>query len=726
MSGTFADRFEQYWGEMPVTSLRRVQALYGAITEARQSGESVVPEEFQIYVTPDELDGFTSDEGDGPKLVTVFVDLTGEPTLEDVDVTAARSEHVDRLGYSIYPWGRGIDHSITERGAKSGSSVSRTATYCVDCLERWTNADDREPAIGEVAAEHPDGWVIQALQTLGQRDGIEGEIEKRIEQQYSGGDLVIATVACRLDASELTQEPTGEPTDGYYYPGQLHVLNAGMRARNEEKLARKNLPDSSPPSRGEASCLVTGEADEVFGTTEDPLAFYTVQHAEKFPGLHKSESWRSHGVSSEAALLVKAGSALVDGFRTTRRGRGVYTIPYFTTMTPLRAKYLGETAEGSSIDTQAEMVDMQEDFERDIPDAVADLRFYVIVVRNDSGDINVLTEAPDLSIQPARALADAQRTVLDSSTFDTVAGFEHPDDWGVISENLEPGEIVRSIVGGRYAYGTLSIPDEDAPAADDPADWLTFALLGGEGVPVERLLSEYVARLVDDQRADEENRLPENQLKAQFAQLEALARAERLTTDERASNLEPLIQMPPHTQTADDLDDEIPPEDRAELEGEPRARYREYRLNRFLAERPALDPETNPTRSAAFLAGVFVGQIGYYQADTRDMNRTALQQYPTEQMTGRRIDRLVPELVDKANAYAMENEHKGASLFPELEDLLSTTLTAVNGDWDIGTDDLRFHYALGQLYGKRAGYRAYQLKQRLEQDVATEAADSDQ
>lgn len=715
MSGGFAERFTGLWGDRPVTSLRQVQALYGAISESEDPGETVIPEEFQLFVTPGALEGFTSEDEDGPKLVTVRVDLAEEPALEGVTVENARPDHVDRLGYSIYPWGRGIDHSITERGAKAGSSVSRTATYCAECLSRWTNAGGREPAVGALAEEHPDGWVIEQLATLGTTEGLEAELEEAIEREYGGGDRVIATVAVALDPEALEHEPTGQPRDGYYYPGQLHVLNAGMRARKEEKLARKNIADSSPPSRGQGVCMVTGEAAEVFGTTEDPFSLYTVQHAEKFHGLRKYESWRSHAVSADAALLVDAGASMVERFRSTRRGRGVYTIPYFTRMDAERARVLETVAEDTEVETQGDMAAVHRTVEADDPDLAADLRFYVLVIRNDSGDINVLSEIPDLTVLPAREVADAHRAVLDGTTFDRVAGFDQPADWGAISATVSRERLVELVVDGRYAYSTLTTPDEDAPAADDPADWLTFTLLSGDDVPVGRLLSEYVGRLAADRRDDEERRLPENQLKSQFAQLEALARAGRLTTDD--PGLDALTRMP---QT---LDTDISAADREALEGAPPAEYRRYRLERFLEERPSLDPAESPARSAAFLAGVFVGQIGYYQADTRDMNRTALQQYPTEQMSGRRIDRFVPELVDKANAYAMEDEHSGASLFPELEDLLSETLTAVAGEWDIDTDDLRFHYALGQLFGKRADYRAYELRQQIESDATPETDD---
>ncbi|WP_075935925.1 hypothetical protein [Halosegnis longus] len=312
---------EQYLPDGPISSLRRVEALYGALAEAREaSNRKGEPGEFSLYLTPGELDLFVSSGEEDRVLVTARVDLTDTPSLEGVDVEPLRESFVPKLGFSRYPWGRGIDNSITRRGAKGGSDASTAQRYCLECLQRWTNGTGKEPAVGDVADEHPDGWVISALQELGMGDGTDDRLETLIEPEFPpDSPRVVATVAVRLPDEELTHPPTGDPdADGYYYPGQLHVLNAGMRARKEEKMARKNLPDSADPSQGEGACMVTGDTGRVFGTTEDPLAFFTVQHAEKFPHFSKSDSWRSHPVSSEAALLMQSGATLLEGCSDTR------------------------------------------------------------------------------------------------------------------------------------------------------------------------------------------------------------------------------------------------------------------------------------------------------------------------------------------------------------------------------------------------------------------------
>ncbi|WP_323677364.1 TM1802 family CRISPR-associated protein [Halorubellus sp. PRR65] len=705
-----------------VSSLRRVQTLYGAMAEAVGThGEQLIHDDFQVYVTPGELDGFVAEDSgvDANSLVTVHVDLTTDtPSLEGVSIRPLREDLVARLGFSRYPWGRGIDNSITRRGAKGGSTRSTMQTYCVDCLERWTNADGREPAVGRIAEEHPDGWIIKALQALGQQDNIEERIESELKAEIDAeaSPRVVATVALRLDPEDLSKPTVGDPLDGEYYPGQLHVLNAGMQARKEEKLARKNLPDSAPPSRGTSSCLVTGETDDVFGTAEDPLALFTVQHTEKFPRLEKSESWRTHPISSKAALFVQSGASLIDQCRTTRGGRSVYTIPYTTTVSEESAANIYAIIRDTDTETQAAMAKLQRRAE-DHPEFDSDLRFYLLSVRNDSGDINVLHEQPDATITPARTIADHHVGVTNSSTFNAVAGFRQPADWAPIAVGTTPDMVAESIVSGRYAWGTVSENDADAPPIDAASEWLTYSLIAGDSIPVDRLLDEYITRLNQERTSDDDDRLSENHLKAQYAQLQALAGAGKLhATTPKADGLTSPARMHDTTTT----DPELPPVDQFVTDHDtiPLDPIREYRLNRFLEERSAFD---DTERRSAFLAGVLVGQIATHQADKRDMNQTALAAHPAERMSGRRIRQLVIDLVDKANVYAMDTPGDG-SLFPELEDRVPETLSeAPMESWQLSKQDLRFHYALGQLYGKRAQSRAYDLREQLadEADIDT-------
>lgn len=718
MSSLDAETFEQYCPPNPITSLRRVQALYGALAEAAggdaAGGEMV--EEFGLYYTPGELEGFiTDDPGEKQRyLISADVDMTNETvTATDVDVSVdyLAPTGVDRLGFARYPWGRGIDHSITRRGAKGGSDANTATNYCIDCLQRWTNADGREPAVGDVAETHPDGWVIQLLQELGEDKAVQERIADLLKERYTDDERVVTTVRLKLEPDELERSPNGDEP-GWFYPGEVHVLNAGMKARKDQKLATKNL-GSNTESRGESACMVTGERGEVFGTAEDPLAFFTVQHAEKFDRLQKKEAWRSHPVSANAALLLQSGSSLVDACRTTRNGLGVYTLPYFLEMDERKAAALYDAIDSIGASEfedsdRHQMYQLEWSVEKaEDPELAEQLRFYVISLRNDSGDINVLHEVPDVSLYWPKRIGEAHEAVLhDTNAFGTdgLGGLKFVENWQPITEGTSATDVVNAIVSGRYAWGTMpKMAGDDGAMADDMAEWLTYALLTGEQVPVERLLEAYVDRIVQEYEEDDDRRLPTNQIKTQFAQLEALARAGLLDGGSEYGDLE----TPSNAMT-----DEIPTrDDIAEYGDLTRIDVRRYRLENFIEDRDSL--AANPDRQSAFLIGVLVGMVSHHQTDTRNMNRTVIDQYPPDRIT---LDKLVavwPDLVHKSKVYAKDVDWATETLFPEVLDRETDVLLHPD-DWDLSVQDVRFFYALGITYGQRADARAYELKEAID------------
>lgn len=119
----------------PVNSLRRIQAWYGALEEAA-GGKIGGDPAFALYYTPGELSEFTTEdpEADPRYLVSVKVDLTGKtPQYVGIDVEYCEPNDIGDLGFARYPWGRGIDHSITRRGAKGGSDSETVGNYCGSC-----------------------------------------------------------------------------------------------------------------------------------------------------------------------------------------------------------------------------------------------------------------------------------------------------------------------------------------------------------------------------------------------------------------------------------------------------------------------------------------------------------------------------------------------------------------------------------------------------------------
>jgi CRISPR-associated protein Cas8b/Csh1 subtype I-B len=710
------ETLSKYLPDGPISSLRRIELLYGAMTEAA-AGE--IEDHFDLYYTPGELDEFVSDADEDRYLATVKADLTGkEPELTGVLVEPLQPSRVDDLGYARYPWGRGIDHSITDRGAKGGSSLDTTVRYCRERLDDWTN---KEP-VSRVADEHPDGWVIRDLQKLGARDDIEDELERSLDAAWPSADSprIVATVAIKLGPDSLEQPPEGSPDQrGYYYPGQLHVLNEGMVARKNHKLATKNV-DS--PSKGEGTCMVTGERGEVFGTAEDPLAFFTIQHSEKFAGLEKVEAWRSHPVSSEAALLLQSGKSLVEDCSRTRDGLRVYTLPYVVECGLEEARKLYAAVEDADATTIA---DVQQAAERKDEEFAEALRFYVIGVRNDSGDINVLHEVPNVDVYWPRQVAKAHLAVLESSTFDSVAGFRQPDegDWRHVGASTTPDAALRAITDGSYARDTLAFPDADDPTTNDPREWLTAALLTDESVPADRLLSQYVERIASDTDASE-GTFPTYLVLTQYAQLESLTRAGLLDAPDR-----PELEATPRTtmnQTTDplDRDESLPDPTDIAPDGDVKNYHaRKYRLERFLDERSAL--RDNDERQGAFLFGVLLGQLANHQSYQRDMDRTLRNQHPADQITADRIQRVYPDLTQRSAVYASEVGTSG-QLFPETERRLKNAFAeAPPNSWNLPVEDVRFFYALGLAYGSDTYSQAEQLRKDLgvTDDGENESAD---
>lgn len=713
-----SETLAEHLPEDSITSLRRLQTLYGSLAEA--AGEKGGDPRYSIYYTPGELEEFVAQGDDDDRyLAQVDVDLTDTPPGVDevsISIEQLTRDLVPKLGFARYPWGVPPDHSITRRGSKSGSDVDTVAGYCIDCLIRWTDGDDREPAVGKVAETHPDGWILEALQSLGHDDDVTEAIKDSVARKFSGQPRVVATVRLKLDPNDITESPADASDPDWFYPGAVDVLNAGMKARKEEKLARKNLNDSDEPSRGQGTCMVTDEETEVFGTAEDPLALFTVQHAEKFDELKRPNAWREHALSSDAALLIQSGSSLVEACRTTRNGLGVYTLPYFRRMSEDRANLLFRALTGLQERDEAASDEHPMAFiervveEAGSPELAEELRFYVITLRNDSGDINVFYEFPDVTLYWPRQVARSYHEILFGSTaFDEVAGFGKADEWSLLGSQLSEDNLVNAVVSGSFAWNAVPTTDsDDGAAVDDDIEWYTYQLLTGSTIPVGRLLDLFVSRLQHERTIDAEDRLSINHLKVQFAQLEALAHAGLL---EGTGELESLTK-PPVTMDTDDLDLSTLTDEDGSV---PLPAARRYRLETFVESREAL--RDSPARRGAFLCGVLLGQLSHHQQDTREMNRTLRQQYQAENMTAGKLKNLYPKLSDKAGVYASEVDWGGETLFPETIDHLTDALSKADLE-SLSRQDLQFFYALGVGYGTRAKSRAYDL---IEHAEATEA-----
>ncbi|WP_336364651.1 type I-B CRISPR-associated protein Cas8b/Csh1 [Halalkalicoccus salilacus] len=724
----------------PVHSLRQVQAVYGALSEAASGGSTPAgQEQYSLYFTPSALEPFIANDDDEERfLISVRVDFTGDgPSYERIDVTPLSREVAPRLGLSRYPWGRGIDHSITRCGSKtSGSGASTVVTYCNECLTRWTNGNGGEPAVGRVADEHADGWLINALADLGADEEVQDRIERDVDGKINGEPRVVATVQLKLDPDDLEEPPVADEP-GWFYPGEVPVFNEGMRARKTRKLVSKNINNGT--SEGEAACMVTNQHGDVVGTAEDSFALFTIQHTEKFDELDREQSWREHPISADAALLLDAGTGLLDACRETRNGLGVYTLPYFTTMDQDRAALLYRTLselQDADLEERHMVVWLQEKIE-EYADRTGDeslvnaLRFYVIAIRDDQGDIFVFNEKPDATIYPPREIAKAHQDTLTGASFGWI-GFAQPEDWRHIHPQTTRNNVVSSIIGGSYAQDTVSFTEgSDGAMANEPSEWLTFAMLAGERIDREWLLDQYVTRLAQQRERDDEGRLSENHVLTQFAQLDALAGAGLLAGPDGHENGRRMTDMD-RSPTTDDVSNSmagLPGIEELITEGVPSlAEIREYRLREFLAERAELngDDEESEQRRGAFLIGVLLGQLSTHQRKDRNMNRTFANRYQAEDITLGQLQKVMTELLSKDSVYEAEHRYsRDGSCFPETSSRLSELAGTPPSKWSLSLPDVRFHFALGVTYGLHARNGAFELRELIENDIGDEHPDDE-
>jgi hypothetical protein len=96
MTELHPETFEEYHPGGPISSLRRLEVLYGAMTEA---ADGEIDSEYDLYHTPGELDGFVVQDDEDRYLVTLKIDVTGDdPELTGISADPLQPSDVDKLG----------------------------------------------------------------------------------------------------------------------------------------------------------------------------------------------------------------------------------------------------------------------------------------------------------------------------------------------------------------------------------------------------------------------------------------------------------------------------------------------------------------------------------------------------------------------------------------------------------------------------------------------------
>jgi CRISPR-associated protein Cas8b/Csh1 subtype I-B len=670
--------------DSPITSLRGLQFLYGKLyTLGTLGGGRYAP-----YLTPDAA-GDLVDSDDS--LIVVRVDLSGEkPRLANDDrgpvwVTRYSDELVEKVAHCKYPAARGIDHSVTHQAGKN-SDPEKLARYAKERLTSWATDD----VVRKTVVDHDDGWIVEALAELGEDETVLDEIEDALITAL-GGESATALLTVQVK----TQSE-------YQWPAELDVFMEAMRARKLSKLVTKNKADDSS---GDATDIVSGQPARTVGTAEDPQNYFLGKQLEKFPGLDIEEAWRTHPISEDAAVTVMNAETFVEACTYRTFGAKVYYLPYFFGRThPETAYVLYELLYQSSADDDITPIEHAHEQSKGDSESYWDrLRFYVsAVMPHQMSRYDVFGETLNGRLLYPKALAGKHNKLVgESEAFTPENEWSAPlptnDSWDLLAGS---DEQLNSVATGWYFYQTFAERDDTDADADDPRIEALVAVLSGGTIAVETLLSEYVDRITSDEDDDEFDQFPSFRIAGQFAQLCALATDELDLLTTRDEGKESITKEPTYGRITMERLEDITLTDG----GNPAAQ----KLESFVENTPALAHDegtsVNDQRRGAFLLGALVGEVGNYQEYSEDRSTTLVDQFPVKAITQARIKKVTQETIGKTLTYTRQEKKSGKKFagtkFDYVVDRLRETILRRDpDDWEIGTDDLRFYYALGVTYG---------------------------
>jgi hypothetical protein len=631
---------------------------------------------------------------------------------DSIDPTASLyAEPVDRekllrVGYSRQD-SRASGHNMSLAHDVTDKSPAKCAGYITDLFTQWLQSE----VANEVAAEHPDGDLIECLAAVeGEAlSKLEETVQAEFEDRFPDGFTGVLSLRIRT-----------ENEGRFRYPGEFEVLNEVTRRRWVANQMRSY--SEAQDSSGTATDFVTGERGEVFGLSDSPLERHQGKMAESFPNLSPDESWRNRPLSSNTAFAVIAGSSIVKQFvHLLRDDTRLYVIPYLPNPSPEEAIALYDLAR-KAMDDNGQIVSVLSDELTDRSSRLyeADVQLYYSVVYEPGRKSKILIEEPSVSVEKIRSIADAHTELLGSNLLVHRPGrpplFPSPS-YGRTNSRSEDDEydgseylmssmsdaVFSGLLNGGYFASTFfdqkANEDDDNYGASDPWTIATRQCLGPDTkLNPQWLMDQYVPRLEQEQRSsfgDDALPVPDSLLTRQYVQYQALARAGVLGMPGEGSGdaPSPLTQPVQKTMT----DNSNPAQRMAE---EASFENREQRLAQFIEAHPVL--AQNDERQGAFLLGALVGRLAAYQkSPKKDLSRTVMRQHPIDSLTLQRFSTTLSQVLDKNAVYSAEDENVNSIMntryVERLNDIVHQKPPA---EWELSTSDLRMHYGLGLSYGR--------------------------
>ncbi len=706
-----ADAIEEVLLDRPMASLYDVAYLYGRLHALNTVKQYDVPiadryvermtheartdyyeQEVSLFSVLVDLTGDTPAFGEAGELETEPSDITSPFVAEPLD-----REKMLRVGYSRQ------DSRASGHNMSLAHDVSKPSEDCVkyvkQLFDRWAASD----AVTEVAVDHDDGWILDALAEIGD-DELMATLEKQAGDAIhdSFGDEFNGVLAVRLKLPD---------TDGYVYPGEVEALNEAMHYRWIEKRMR-SYSEASDAS-GEGRGFITGDTGEVFGLNDSPLQRYKGKMAEKFPNLVVDKSWQQRPLTSEAAFAVTSGVPLLENFSyplsTNSDGRTeAYYVPYVPEPSVEQAIALYELAMDASDESEMVVDVIKNVVTNPIHPLCDDLVIHYTVAFTPGNKRKFIEEEPAVKPERIRAIEQAQKKVLKKGLLTpdregNLPLFPSPpsgrltdDDAGEEqgSKYLRPesAPVTTGVLTGGYFQSTFhdKQPDDSDDywprdvyhGTTDPRAEATSTALAPDGhIDPDWLFAQYVPRLSSKQRSKFENggELPESLLTRQYVQMQALARAGILGDKSSDNPRTTPVRMESMTDTTEFSD-------------------RDDRLVQFIDSHPALAEDEE--RRAVFLLGALVGRVAAYQ-NRKGISRTVIRQHPIDAMTRRRFSTTLSKVLEKNAHYSDDDENAGMLMNDRYIEKLNDIVHRQPPErWSLSTDDLRMHYGLGLTYGK--------------------------